>query len=161
VPGSENRAAQRPPQQWRGPRLGSPQLEVCWDRLDPEPFQGLDHVVEITGDCVRKTDGTAWCWNDWSPDGPHTVPWRDDALANTVAAIFQGTPDRVPELNSYFARCLQRFDGSLWCRGQFNTADNLGVAAGGVEHLAGHPAGVGSGFKPRIGPAGVPGHGRR
>lgn len=71
-------------------------------------------VVEVSGTCARKADGTLWCWghNKGGQVGDGTAeerisPVQVGALGNGTAQV-SATGDHV---------CARKTDGTLWCWG--------------------------------------------
>jgi alpha-tubulin suppressor-like RCC1 family protein len=65
----------------------------------------LDHGLGSSHTCVRKRDGTAWCWGDNASAGPSLRPQQVAALGDGVAEL----------ASAHRRTCARKIDGTLWC----------------------------------------------
>jgi alpha-tubulin suppressor-like RCC1 family protein len=75
-------------------------------------------VVEVSGSCARKADGTLWCWgrNEFGQVGDGTTQSRLSAVQ--VATLGAGVAQVAASRNHV---CARKTDGTLWCWGAHGT----------------------------------------
>jgi alpha-tubulin suppressor-like RCC1 family protein len=113
-------------------------------RICTGAFCCIDNLEPSSGDhhgCVRKVDGTIWCWGD-NNVGKVGNGFTSDV--GTPTRVIGSIPAAAQIVTGYEHSCMRGVDGTVWCWGD-NTFGQLGVSGlgsspvpvqAGIDHVA-------------------------